>query len=68
MATGVVAGFDDPKGYGVVRDNADGQEYFFHCTAVADGTRTIDVGAAVEFEVVPGRRGRWEAADLRPRG
>ena len=66
MATGVVAGFDDPKGYGVVRDNADGQEYFFHCTAVADGTRTIDVGATVEFEVVPGRRGRWEAADLRP--
>ncbi len=68
MATGTVASFDDPRGIGTVTDESDGQEYFFHCTAVADGTRTIDVGATVEFEVVPGRRGQWEAAGLRPRG
>ena len=30
--------------------------------SIADGTRTIAVGAAVEFEVVPGHLGRWEAA------
>ena len=65
---GQVVGFDEAKGYGDVRSDDDGTEYFFHCTAIADGTRTIDVGARVEFEVVPGRLGRWEAADLRPHG
>jgi cold shock CspA family protein len=68
MPSGSVASFDDPRGIGTVTDDADGREYFFHCTAIADGSRTIEVGAAVEFEVVPGRLGQWEAADLRPRG
>jgi cold shock CspA family protein len=63
---GTVASFDDPRGIGTVVDEADGQEHFFHCTAIADGTRTIEVGAAVDFEVVPGRMGRWEATNLRP--
>lgn len=66
-ATGTVATFDDPRGIGTVTDEGDGREYFFHCTAIADGTRTIAVGAPVEFEVVPGRLGQWEATDLRPR-
>jgi CspA family cold shock protein len=65
--TGVVTEFDDPAGYGTVTAD-DGAEHFFHCTAIADGSRTIEVGATVEFEVVPGRQGRWEAADLRPVG
>lgn len=65
-ATGVVASFDDPRGLGVVRAD-DGAEYPFHCTAIADGTRTIDEGVAVDFEVVAGRMGRWEAAKIRPR-
>ena len=66
-ATGVVASFDDPRGLGTVRAD-DGTEYPFHCTAIADGTRTIDEGVAIEFEVVAGRMGRWEAARIRPRG
>lgn len=66
MPTGSVASFDDPRGIGTVVDDADGREHFFHCTAIADGTRAIEVGAAVDFEVVPGRMGRWEAANLRP--
>ena len=61
-----MASFDEAKGYGHVRSDEDGQEYFFHCTAIADGTRTIDEGARVAFEVVAGRLGKWEAADLRP--
>jgi cold shock CspA family protein len=65
MPTGEVVTFDDAAGYGSVRAQ-DGNEYFFHCTAIADGTRTIDVGASVEFAVVPGRRGQWEAAALTP--
>ena len=62
---GVVTAFDDHKGYGTVRSAEDGAELFFHCTAIADGTRTIEVGADVEYDVVAGRLGRWEAADLR---
>jgi cold shock CspA family protein len=62
---GTVADFDEAKGYGTIRGD-DGRELFFHCTQIADGTRTIPVGAAVTFEVVAGRRGQWEAADIRP--
>lgn len=65
--TGTVTAFDDAAGYGTITDSA-GDEWFFHCTAIADGTRTIEVGTLVAFEVVPGRLGRWEAADVRPVG
>ena len=60
---GTVVAFDAHKGYGTVRDG-DGVEHFFHCTQIADGSRTIEVGAAVSYQVVPGRLGRWEAARL----
>ena len=63
---GIVAAFDDHKGYGMVKGE-DGTELFFHCTAIADGTRTIAVGTDVTYEVVPGRLGRWEAAAISPR-
>jgi cold shock protein len=65
VARGHIAEFDEHRGYGTVRGD-DGSEHFFHCTAIADGTRTIDVGTAVEYEVVPGRLGKWEATGLRP--
>ena len=63
----VVEAFDDPRGLGVVRSD-EGVELPFHCTAIADGTRTVEAGARVTYRVVPGRLGRWEAADLRPIG
>jgi len=62
---GVVKDFDDHKGFGTISAD-DGGEYFFHCTALADGTRDIEEGAAVTFEIVAGRLGRWEAADVNP--
>ena len=62
---GVVVTFDDPRGLGVVRSES-GHEYPFHCAAIADGSRTVDVGAAVRWRVVPGRLGRWEAAEIEP--
>jgi cold shock CspA family protein len=65
--SGAVDSFDEAAGYGVVADGDDGR-WFFHCTAIADGTRTIEVGAPVAFDVVAGRLGRWEATDLRPTG
>ncbi|HKH05764.1 MAG TPA: cold shock domain-containing protein [Acidimicrobiales bacterium] len=60
---GAVEDFDDPRGLGTIRDD-DGDELPFHCTAIADGTRTIEVGRRVTFAVVAGRRGRWEATDV----
>ncbi len=65
--TGVVTDYDDPVGIGTVTAD-DGVEHFFHCTAIADGSRTVEVGTRVRFTVVPGRLGRWEAAALRPEG
>jgi len=65
-SVGEVVAFDDPRGIGVVR-SADGVELGFHCTAIADGTRTIEAGAAVDFRVAPGRGGRWEAVALHRR-
>ncbi len=62
---GVVAAFDDEKGYGAIRSD-DGRDLFFHCTQIADGSRTIVVGTEVAFDVVPGRGGRWEAAGVTP--
>lgn len=62
---GTVTDFDEARGLGVVTAE-DGVTYPFHCTQIADGTRTIDVGAAVRFEVGPGLRGRWEAKALTP--
>jgi cold shock CspA family protein len=58
---GVVVEFDAHGGFGTVRAE-DGRELFFHCTQLVDGTRTIEVGAAVRFQVVAGHLGRWEAA------
>jgi cold shock CspA family protein len=62
--TGNVASFDAHRGTGVVVDDA-GDEYPFHCTAVADGTRAIEPGTRVTFEVTPGL-GCWEAGALAP--
>ena len=60
---GRVTSFDDPRGLGELTAD-DGTVYPFHCTAIADGSRTIEVGADVRFEVVPGRMGRWEAGRI----
>lgn len=58
---GVVVGFDDHVGLGVIE--SDGIRYLFHCVEIADGTRTIAVGATVEFRVVT-RFGTLEASDV----
>jgi cold shock CspA family protein len=61
VVRGRVTSFDEHRGVGEITAD-DGAVYPFHCTVIADGTRTIDIDTPVEFEVVPGLRGRWEAA------
>jgi cold shock CspA family protein len=63
--TGIVETFDEPRGLGEVRAD-DGAVLSFHCTAIADGSRTIAVGTPVRYRIVPGRLGRWEASDITP--
>ena len=61
---GTVTHWDDHRGYGTVTGD-DGTPYFLHCTAIADGSRTITPDARVGFDVRPGHLGRWEATDVR---
>jgi cold shock CspA family protein len=44
----------------------DGASYGFHATAIADGSRRIEVGAAVVFTIAPGQGGLYEARSLTP--
>lgn len=64
VRTGSVTAFDARRGLGEITD-ADGQVWPFHCAVIADGSRTIEIGAPVEFttafHVV-----REEAFDIRP--
>lgn len=60
---GRVVAFDEKQGTGEI-ETPDGARYAFHCTRIADGTRTVDVGAPVTFTVVPGLLGHWEATGI----
>jgi cold shock CspA family protein len=61
---GTVTAFDDHRGYGEITTTT-GERWFVHCTQIADGSRTIAVGASVVFVPLP-RLGRYEATDVRP--
>jgi CspA family cold shock protein len=61
---GVVSEFDEHVGLGVITDAA-GTVYPFHCAEIADGSRTIEIGADVEFDPLP-KLGRIEAGGITP--
>ncbi len=71
---GIVAGFDDPAGYGTIIEEAPDEAitgespagWFFHCSAIADGSRSIEPGTHVTCHLVAGHMGRIEATDIRP--
>jgi cold shock CspA family protein len=60
---GRVASFDAARGLGTVTDDA-GNVFAFHATAIADGSRRIDVGTRVSYSLAPGHGGRHEARTL----
>jgi CspA family cold shock protein len=54
---GTVKWFNAAKGYGFIQ-RASGDDVFVHFSAIqANGYRTLDEGAAVEFEVKQGPKG-----------
>jgi cold shock CspA family protein len=60
---GRVASFDSTRGLGTVTDDS-GARYAFHATAIADGTRRVDVGTRVSYSLAPGHGGRHEVRVL----
>jgi cold shock CspA family protein len=62
--TGIVTAFDGQAGLGTITAD-DATTKAFHCVAIADGTRTIEVGTAVTFDLIA-KLGRYEATDVRP--
>lgn len=59
---GVVVDFDAARGLGSIE--VSGRAFPFHCTALVDGSRTVEVGTVVTFEVRAGGSGRWEATRI----
>jgi hypothetical protein len=59
----VVVQFDEARGDGVLRDGR-GREFYFHCVALADGSRVVDPGATVSARRTVGLRGRDEATEV----
>ncbi len=54
---GTVKWFNNQKGYGFISDES-GKDIFVHYSGiVSDGFKTLEEGAAVEFEVVEGDKG-----------
>ena len=70
--TGRVVEFDERRGLGTIEcstgESTTGRRYAFHCTAIADGSRTIPALARVEFTLVPGPVGCFEAGAIRATG
>lgn len=64
---GVVSNFDEVKGEGEIVAT-DGTTFYFHCVAIADGSRSIAIGAQVVARRHVGLVGRDEAVDVQSRG
>lgn len=57
--TGTVKWFDAKKGYGFITGVEGEKDVFVHFSAIEgdDGFKSLDDGAAVEFNVVAGKKG-----------
>ena len=64
MATGTVKFFNAEKGFGFISREG-GDDVFVHFSNIqGSGSKTLDEGQRVEFDVAPGRKGE-EAQNVR---
>jgi len=62
---GAVKWFNESKGFGFIQDDG-GDDVFVHFSAIqGDGFRTLQQGERVEFDVVPGAKGKQAANVVR---
>lgn len=54
MKTGKVKFFNESKGYGFIKDNETGNDYFVHVSGLIDEIKTDD---EVTFELAEGKKG-----------
>ena len=65
MAQGTVKWFNPDKGYGFI-SREDGDDLFVHFSEIqTEGFKTLDEGAAVEFDVTAGQNGKMQASNVR---
>jgi CspA family cold shock protein len=54
---GIVAWFDDKKGFGFVKRAGERDVFVHHSQINAPGYRTLDEGDTIEFDIVEGPKG-----------
>jgi cold shock CspA family protein len=59
----VVIAFDDRRGDGLVRSDV-GEELYFHCVSLSDGSRHAEEGERVSARRSVGRRGHDEVVAI----
>ena len=68
MQQGVVRWFNSAKGYGFIgqsNDDKGAPDVFVHFSAIlGDGYKQLNEGDKVEFEVVTGKKGKPQAANV----
>ena len=66
MPIGTVKFFNDQKGFGFIAPDDGGNDAFVHASAVEKaGWRSLQQDQRLSYDVVPGQRGKSEAANLR---